>query len=614
MCPTVIGPTIEGHFIVPYGLSDVTSIYINEVRYDTIIDFYFEKRTNQVGAFNFKIVGLEEADKANVDEGKIVKAFSNSTLFFKGTITECEYGTDGFSTINGEGMEWTLKKKSVDNTASADSDSPTNRPIYTNKTTATIVSEQCSGYMGVGTNVSLGSVSVRGDYSNKLEFLARVINDANGEWWISQSGISDSYNTDYFNASTARGTGVSVYTFNVSGANANAIRTKNQTDLPNFANVVNCIGGGGGISQWESKAFHATTNRTYLNGAITATATSITVDDNTAFPASGNIWLGMEKIAYSSKPNSTTFTVSARGTAGTLLSAYAHNDNVEVVDAQYTTSSPQTGSSIQVNGLKETSFTDITIKDQNVLDLIAQNLLAANKNPVTHIELTASDPRAVLDVVNLGDTVTITDSDASLSGNYKIDGIIFEFSEDGGLEKLTLSAANEKPGLLLSLSGTTTQQMDNMKYGQGSVFYSIPIYENCADTDSSTYLDLRFYIPPQVIRVEDVKLNFKFKGYRTYNGLGLNDGQHPPAGDGGHSHVANLVNPTLTGQSVGIYTGIDGGSMTLFNTYTSDQPNLDLTSAISALGNNTWVDIQFRPNKHLRIEAVVYIQALVENR
>jgi hypothetical protein len=70
----------------------------------------------------------------------------------------------------------------------------------------------------------------------------------------------------------------------------------------------------------------------------------------------------------------------------------------------------------------------------------------------------------------------------------------------------------------------------------------------------------------------------------------------------------DLVSPTAS-----VYTGIDGGSMTLKGAYTSSQIELDLTTESAAVGAGNWMDIQFRPNKNMRIEANAYVQIFIKS-
>jgi len=67
------------------------------------------------------------------------------------------------------------------------------------------------------------------------------------------------------------------------------------------------------------------TPATSLTATISATDTTITVDDNSAFPASGTIWIEQEAITYSSKPASTQFAVSARDVLGSAAAAHSLN-------------------------------------------------------------------------------------------------------------------------------------------------------------------------------------------------------------------------------------------------------------------------------------------------
>ena len=75
-----------------------------------------------------------------------------------------------------------------------------------------------------------------------------------------------------------------------------------------------------------ASVFKTTTNlgATQLNGAISASATTITVDDTSSFASSGQIGISGEVITYTGK-TSTTFTGCTRGTNNTT--AEAHNDN-----------------------------------------------------------------------------------------------------------------------------------------------------------------------------------------------------------------------------------------------------------------------------------------------
>ena len=82
-----------------------------------------------------------------------------------------------------------------------------------------------------------------------------------------------------------------------------------------------------------------------------------------------------------------------------------------------------------------------------------------------------------------------------------------------------------------------------------------------------------------------------------------------------HTHGQNygINETTLVTPSVDLYTGEDGGSMTSKDTYTTDQTEINLTEEASAVGAGKWVNLQFRPNKNMRIEANAYVQIFIES-
>ena len=69
----------------------------------------------------------------------------------------------------------------------------------------------------------------------------------------------------------------------------------------------------------------ATIEDSALNGALTSTATTISVDTTAGYPTSGEILLELERVSYTSK-NDTQFLGCSRGTAGTV--AATHSDGV----------------------------------------------------------------------------------------------------------------------------------------------------------------------------------------------------------------------------------------------------------------------------------------------
>ncbi len=77
-------------------------------------------------------------------------------------------------------------------------------------------------------------------------------------------------------------------------------------------------------------AYDNTSSSTLLNGALTDSATTVTVDSTTGFETAGTITIGAENITYTGK-TSTTFTTCTRGADSTT--AAAHDDDSTVTRA-----------------------------------------------------------------------------------------------------------------------------------------------------------------------------------------------------------------------------------------------------------------------------------------
>ena len=81
-----------------------------------------------------------------------------------------------------------------------------------------------------------------------------------------------------------------------------------------------------------------------------------------------------------------------------------------------------------------------------------------------------------------------------------------------------------------------------------------------------------------------------------------------------HTHDINfgIIEQSLTSPSVDIYVGIDG-SESLLGTYTVDKTDLNITHDLNITGGN-WYNIQFRPNKNMRIESNLYLKCYIQSK
>jgi len=81
-----------------------------------------------------------------------------------------------------------------------------------------------------------------------------------------------------------------------------------------------------------------------------------------------------------------------------------------------------------------------------------------------------------------------------------------------------------------------------------------------------------------------------------------------------HDMEYGIYEDTLSSESVDVYIGEDGGTMTYFSNYTADQTEVDITDEVKDIGTGKWVNVQFKPNQNIRIEANAYIQIFIESK
>jgi hypothetical protein len=171
---------------------------------------------------------------------------------------------------------------------------------------------------------------------------------------------------------------------------------------------------GWGAGTWGGVVTGTATNQ--LNGAINSSVTTITVDDTTAFAASGNILIDSENISYTSK-NSTQFLGCVRGLSGTGSGAAAsHADNAAVVQSTSFTgwgSPAASGVGVQLRLWSQSNFgEDLVFNPRGGALYIWIN--AASANTFNRGQLLG--PSAVITIKN-GTTVT-ADSSCPVIANY----------------------------------------------------------------------------------------------------------------------------------------------------------------------------------------------------
>lgn len=181
-----------------------------------------------------------------------------------------------------------------------------------------------------------------------------------------------------------------------------------------------------------------------LTNSINATDATIGVGDAASFTATGSVIIGTEVISYSGI-SGTNFTGCTRGTNNTLAVAHDYDVAVFQYDStkHYTSTSPQTLSSIALNGLKQKKIVDPSKDSERQIEMEASNWLIRNTSITYELTFEVMDYFDFLNDVKLGDRIRITDSDVGLAGDlFRFLGL--DLTWDSGAMKMIISASNKK--------------------------------------------------------------------------------------------------------------------------------------------------------------------------
>jgi hypothetical protein len=491
------------------------------------------------------------------------------------------------------------------------------------------------------------------------------------------------------------------------------IESKQTKDLTNLVNYVYALGYGDGINQLSTSVYAASTQSSFLNANIESTDTTITVVDGSVFDATGTARIAEEQLTYSGT-TATTLTGVTRGANSTT--AKAHNKNC-YIEQHFTTTSAQTGSSIQVYGLMDHTLIDRTIIDEETLEVVASGYLSDRKTPILRVVVTPDEP--ITDAaLNIGDNVTVTDSEADIDSSYRIVGQ--KYRSDYGNLTLETELSNRSLEFIEQMQKSKQDAEEMSKYMQGATnIYAIHSSENCDEND---YMRVRFFIPNEAVAINKVLTNFKVlparnsnvitdydsttfsvnnvsSGYSYLgditvtasanqkvfviyslgadadspdetidinfykNGVGdtymyadagcfsndndneisvtlsrqtiyditssgnytftLSGSSDDSTGDVKNGQLQAIVfstglwsdvDPTSTSVNVRVYNDSETVDWTSSAYTSSSQEEVDITETIQDIGTGSWANVEFQPNKLMRIEASTYAQIFLESK
>lgn len=507
-------------FFLTLGRARDSTIYVKNSSGDWI-EFegyeYFKviKKQNQVSEFEIQIVDIQAAEKLYVKEFAEVLFLSENNLILKGRIQKITYETAYQCLATGFGMESKLLEKEMIK-------SNNKRVQYTNESAQTVANEILStNTTGAAPwiiepnttglfDTDYGDVSVRYEYGNRLNSIAKLAEAIDYEWSVTQD---DDYSDDLFNVATllpttTRAT-VSQETFAITGASANCAQTFHEKDITNLANKIDVLGYGDGVNQLHTSTYNASETYSTLSADITAAAATISLNDASSFAATGEIRIAEERITYTGKAGN-DLTGCTRGTSSTT--AYAHKKNV-YVEKYVAIASAEANSSIGTNGLMDLTITERDIIDLATLELIASRKLLEKMDVIVRIRLIPDEPLEVAGGRSIGDLITITDAESDISGDFRIVGLTY-ISNYGDLS-LEIEASNRTLNFIEQMKKQKEKEENLAKYMQGATnIYAINEAENC---DAVVPLNLRFYVPDEAIAINKVLLSFKLEDYRAYS-------------------------------------------------------------------------------------------------
>jgi hypothetical protein len=734
--------------ISSYGQEGFVNVYIFDPLDNTWKEIegveYFKvtKRLNQISKFEMDFPYLETAQKVYIKEFARVMLVSGTNLVLKGRIQKVTYQTTDSAKIEGFGMEAVILDREYRNTTRSPDDPE--RVQYTNVSAQTIANELLSvnadgifpwtmtpALTGIFAT-DYGPMTIRYEYANNLTALANLSDAINYDWWVDHTPTTHSQ--DFFNMAEIKGdqtTPGAERTFNITGPLVNCERTDYERDVQNIANYINVVGYGDGINQLSTITFNASPIYSLLAENVVVGATTISLLDASAFASSGTIRIADEIVTYTGK--------TANDLTGVSGIEEEHKKGC-YVEKYVAFTSPEVGSSIEEYGVKDMTFTHKEVRDKPLLELIASNELLDRMHPIERMTLHPTDPEAVVENIETGDLVTINDAESGIIGDYRIMSITYE--NHYGMLSVELEASNKSLAFIEQMQKERERNQSLQKYMQGSTnIYSVQSYENCDDTIP---LNLRWFLPQDLLAINDTRLSFKLKPFRAYSAEGetsvaseisriasaatinanqtiqftdswktmisittgsedcegvflnfnaiptldansapssstldwmwriveganyyptsagtdftggilwndqpsiaVNVSQYVPGNQKSktfslqmrqmanlgrwtfnlgatystftrHTHDINfgIFEEPLVSPSVEVWIGEDGGVMTLFGTYTSDQENLDITDAVLGIGVEKWVNVQFTPNKRMRLEANIYNKVFIES-
>lgn len=503
--------------------------------FKTYFDMTLVEERNKIHTLDVDLLGIDAADYTILAYNSLLtfEEYQPATLtyveLFRGYIRQTKKISYGGMRVSAQSPGILFYDRSWSNRTDAE---------FINQPHSTVVSAVASGIMSTGTNAITDKITIQFDLNNKLQSIAQLANIMGGEWWTDTGIVLE----DRINVALSRYTAASVATFQV--GQSSKIADDNVDDR--IYNCISVLGQGDGINQITAFSYGFTNTYTDLDDVggtkyLNSNSTEFYVTDAAGMAsANGIVYIGSEKIKYASRTGSRCYTLTTwNGTAWVARSfengSYAHTKGSRVwyagtTTTEFTKTAPQTGSSVQIYGIKEYPHYDKSIartiggnvigdwssaglpKDIDPMDYaakVAKIVFDRYKTPLRTLTITKSSNK--VGTLQIGQTITVIDTKQNLNSSFKVYKIQYKKTKGRISVQITCN----------SLLYTSFTQMDEIKknmdtsgiYGQGATnIYQINAAEN---VDLTHPMNLRFYLPEEAVAVNSIKLNFKMKNYRA---------------------------------------------------------------------------------------------------
>jgi hypothetical protein len=346
-----------GSPVVPYGHPNDFSIYVNDYEYPAFIYLKIIKKINEMDSFEVNLMDVTSSD-ANVQYGRIIKIFSESTLILKGRIESVKYKTDGTTTIKGFGMatflankEYTLRNTWFDTTINL-----SNYFLSLNNDSAS------PWIITPGTIEDYGeNIDFRSEFDNKLQIMDALARQLEWDWYIDNGDYP--FNSDTFNLVYWRGSLAPTYSVQLSGTSQNGFISDRNDNMSSLLNSVVYMGKGEGTSQIWTKFSLVSTIYDKLDQTILDATSPMTLITASGFPTRGIAMIGRTPVIFTNKVGNFFDSMIQDSQGGTLnLFHYKGVLCILVYDATYAVSTSLASaigsSDTTIYALDTSAFTD----------------------------------------------------------------------------------------------------------------------------------------------------------------------------------------------------------------------------------------------------------------